>query len=128
MTMQADASVEAAAGVLRASPGFVLPRSAFRRIVRNERDQLLNELVDLRVIVPGASRMEIQQLRDYVQWQRERRADDIKKALYRPAHQPKKLRQVDVVTGIKEYLEYRTAKLENRRRIYLGAGTEAVNG
>lgn len=121
--MGLEASVEAAAGVLRIDPGFILPRSAFRRVVLTERDALLNELIDLKVIVPGASRMEIQQLRDYVQWQRERRAEDVKKALWRPAHRPKKMRKADVAQGIREFLEFRKAKVENRRRLYLGAGT-----
>lgn len=122
--MALHTSVEAAAGVLRIDPGFVLPRSAFRRVVQTERDELLNALIDLNVIVPGAERMEIQQLRDYVQWQTERRAVDIKKALWRPANRPKKLRKKDVIQGLREYFyDYVVPRRENRKRIYLSGGT-----
>lgn len=122
--MQLNASVEAAAGVLRASPGFVLPRSAFRRIVQTERDQLLNALIDLNVIVPGAEQMEIQQLRDYVQWQTERREVDIQKALWRPANRPKKHTRAEVLTALREYYhDYVIPRREGRKRIYLSGGT-----
>lgn len=117
------ASVEAAAGIIRAEPGFVLPRSAFRRVVASERDELLNQLIDLNVIVPGAEEMEIQQLRDYVAWQTERKAQDVRRLLLRPAHQPKRLSREEVITGLREYYEHIKARRENRQRIYLGAGT-----
>lgn len=122
-------TVAAAAGVLRASPGFVLPSSAFIRPVLEERDELLNRLMRIRVIIPGAETMEIQQLRDYVQWQEERHAEDVKKLLWRPAHQKKKLPRDQVIIGLREYFhQYIVPRRENRKRIYQASGVTALEG
>ena len=115
-------TTDAAAGILRIDPGFVLPRRALLRDVHDERDRLLNRLVELRVILPDAEQMEMTKLRDYVQWQEERAEHHAKAALLRPAHQPKKLSREQVITGLREYHEYRKARREGRRRLYQGGG------
>jgi hypothetical protein len=101
-----------------------LPMRAMVRPVNSERDELLNKLIELRVRVPGAEELEISELRDLVQWQTERRAVDIKKALWRPANRPKKYRRQDVLTALRDYYHnYVIPRRENRKHIYLGAGT-----
>jgi hypothetical protein len=122
------ASVDAAVGVLRASPGFVLPTSAFIRPVHEERDELMNRLMRIKVMIPGAQRMELSELRDLVQWQEERHAVDIQKALWRPANRPKKLTREQVQTGLREYLAFIRPRMEGRQRIYQASGVTALEG
>lgn len=107
-------------------PTFVLPRSAFLRPVLEERDELLNALTEMHVLVPGAETLEVQQLRDYVQWQQESRGEDIRKALLRPANQPKKLSRQQVIIGLREYFYgHVVPKREGRKPFYLGVDVAA---
>jgi len=102
-----------------------LPIRSQLRPVREERDLLLNRLVELRVLVPGAKDLELSELRDLVQWQEERKADDIKKALWRPAYRPKKLSRQQVVIGLREYYhEFVIPRREGRKRLYAGVTVE----
>lgn len=96
------------------------------RPVESERDELLNKLTELRVMVPGAFQMEVTELRDLVQWQTERRAEDVRKSLWRPAHRPKKHSREVVVQALREYYhDVIIPRREGRKHHYLGVSIEA---
>ena len=101
-------------------PKIWLPLSAApKHAVRDDREELLQRLRDIQVAIPGAGSMEIQQLRDLVQWQEERAKEDERKALLRPVNQPKKLSRTEVIEGLREYYhQYLIPRRENRKRLY----------
>lgn len=106
-----------------------LPIRSMLRPVQSERDELLNRLIEIRVIIPGAQEMEIQELRDLVQWQEERTAADAKKALWRPANRPKKHSRADVHAALLEYFyDYVKPHREGRRKNYGGVSLPIAEG
>lgn len=78
---------------------------------QTEREELLNRLWELRVLIPGSQDMPTGQLRDYVQWQ-ERKANDLK------AKEAKKLAaqatsQIDPMQrrdALRDYINWRRRK------------------
>jgi hypothetical protein len=93
--------------------------AAPRHAVRDEREELMQRLRDIGVAVPGAAELEVQQLRDLVQWQEERAEADRRAALLRPAHRPKTLSREEVLIGLREYYhDYVVPHREGRKKFY----------
>lgn len=88
---------------------------------RDEREALLQELHELRVMVPGGHDFELSYLRDLVAWQRQKRGEDAEKAAKRPANIESGIPKEQVITGIKEWLAYRKRREAGLRRHYLSA-------
>lgn len=96
-------------------------------VPKDEREELLNRLYTLRVLIPGARTMELQELRDLVQWQEERAEVDARKALLRRAHRPKKHSREEVIEYLKEKRVFLELRASGSRLVYLGAGTESLS-
>src|SRR3990172_1539125 len=96
-----------------------LPLSAApRHAVRDHREELMQRLRDINVSVPGAEALDLSHLRDLVEWQEEQAGVDARKALERPAHQPKGLPREQVIEGLREYFAYLRPRREGRKRLY----------
>ena len=88
---------------------------------KNEREELMNKLYDLRVIVADASIMPIDQLRGIVAWQEE----SARKQQALTEARKKRRSQADLVVArrdlreaLKDIKGFRDAKRESRKRLY----------
>ena len=80
---------------------------------KDEKETLINRLWELKYAVPGAKGMEVQQLKDYVQFAEERVAEDEEAAKKEEAKARKKMdgmSQDQVIGAMKEYLNWRARK------------------
>ena len=80
---------------------------------KDEREHLINRLWELRYSVPGAKGMEVQQLKDYVQFAEERFTEDKVTEQKEKEEAEKKLSKMapDQVKGaMKEYLNWKYRK------------------
>ena len=86
---------------------LLLPRKSIPYpFPQTEREELMNKLYHLRVMVPGANDLEIEHLKDLVQYQEKKAAD---KAAQSPLVIPTKL-TADKKEEIKELLKWRKKK------------------
>lgn len=96
---------------------LILPTGIKRYpLPRNEREELLNRLYELRVLLPDAENMEVQQLRDYVQWQEYRAAERARQAAQEIARTPRYSRE-EIVGALKEYFAWRRRRQEQGPRV-----------
>ena len=72
----------------------------------SERDELMNRLWNARYHVPGADRLEIQQLRDYVAYAEERTRQELARRS-RIAQPPNTMDRNQVREALKAYLAWR---------------------
>lgn len=119
-------SLNTAAAVLQ-QHGLVLPRRSLLRAVTSERDDLLNRLARIGVLIPGIENVtDLVRLRDIVQWQEDRTLERVKESLWAPDPKPK-LRRKDQLTGIREYWNRKVIpQRENRKYLYQGSGVTAL--
>ena len=80
----------------------------------NERAELMNRLWDARYWVPGAKDMEIQQLRDYVDYAEYRVKEDEEKEAKLAAEKINKMSPEQVRGALNEFFEWRRAKLRSQ--------------
>lgn len=83
---------------------------------QNEREELLNELWDLRVSLPGAGQMETEFIRDVVQRARTKHKEEVAREL--AAAPVKRLSDEQVAIGLREYIAQRDARLGGRKVYY----------
>lgn len=89
---------------------LLLPRKSIPYpFPQDEREELMNKLYHLRVMVPGANDLEIEHLRDLVQYQEKKANDKVAQELKSPLVIPTKL-TVDKKEEIKELLKWRKQK------------------
>lgn len=84
-----------------------------------EKEELINKLWELRYSVPGAKGMEVQQLKDYVQFAEERFIEDeeeVKKDELAAKDKLEKMSSEDIKGAMKEFLnwKYRREGKEHR--------------
>lgn len=119
-------SLDSAAALLE-EHGLVLPRRSLLREVVTERDELLNRLARIGVLIPGVERAELSRLRDLVQWQEARTLERVREELFAPDPKPK-LSRAHQLLAIREYWQRKVIpQRENRKFLYQGSGIEAVN-
>jgi len=84
----------------------------------SEREELMNDLYMLKVLVPEAAIMPIDQLRGIVAWQTEKAATEELARTASAAPYGTSLPEDEIRASLKDIQRYRRAKQENRKNLY----------
>jgi hypothetical protein len=84
----------------------------------NERDVLMRRLWEINVYVADVEEADIVELRDIVQWQEERHAQDVAKARLRPARQTSTMTMEQTVEYLHELIKFRNERRAGRKAHY----------
>jgi hypothetical protein len=81
---------------------------------KDEREELMNKLWELRYWIPGAKNLEVQQLRDYVDYAKYRVAQDDAIEAKKAQEKLATMSQEQISGAIKEFLAWKNKKLEQQ--------------